>query len=469
MISLAADARGARKGGAMSKYKANSGAGRRSKFSGVPRLGLAALAGVIVPVVVLAANIVGTPGPDVLQGTPDDDTINGKGGADTMMGLPGDDTYVVAQPDDQVLEADGDGTDTIRSTISFQLPIYVENLVLTGSAEINATGNGLDNRLTGNSARNALSGRAGADTMIGLGGDDTYVVDSAGDVVTEALDGGVDTVRSSVAYTLGNHLEALTLTGTAALSGTGNELDNAITGNSGSNILRGLAGDDNLRGLGGNDRLIGGPGNDRLVGNGGRNAIQFDAPLDAVTNVDRLVDFDAVRDTMRLIGEIFPGLTTAGTLPAAAFRLGVAAGDDSDRILYDPATGALRYDADGTGPTASVRFATLASKPALTNANFVVVDPVVTAVDYVTDIQPIFSSRCIGCHNETGAPHGLILDAEHSYDLLVNVASEEVPSLERVKPGDPNKSYLVQKVEGTAAVGGRMPLNRTPLTAEQIR
>ena len=107
---------------------------RPPKYSSAPRLRLAALGGVMLPAVVLAANIVGTPEPDVLEGTPQADTINGKGGADTMMGLPGDDTYFVAQPDDEVLEAVGDGTDTIRSTINFQLPINVENLTLVGGA-----------------------------------------------------------------------------------------------------------------------------------------------------------------------------------------------------------------------------------------------------------------------------------------------------------------------------------------------
>jgi hypothetical protein len=61
-----------------------------------------------------------------------------------------------------------------------------------------------------------------------------------------------------------------------------------------------------------------------------------------------------------------------------------------------------------------------------------------------------------------------VLDADHSYSHLVNVASKEVPSLDRVEPGNPDDSYVVQKVEGTAAVGGQMPLGRTPLTAEQI-
>jgi mono/diheme cytochrome c family protein len=104
----------------------------------------------------------------------------------------------------------------------------------------------------------------------------------------------------------------------------------------------------------------------------------------------------------------------------------------------------------------------------VTNADFTVVDPVATGVDYVTQIQPVFNNNCTECHAGGGAPHGLRLDAANSYANIVDVPSDEVPSLKRVDPGDPDNSYLVQKVEGTAAVGGRMPLNRTPLSAATI-
>ena len=232
--------------------------------------------------------------------------------------------------------------------------------------------------------------------------------------------------------------------------------------------MTGLAGDDTLNGGGGNDRLIGGPGNDKLIGGPGQDSFEFDTAPNADTNQDRLVNFIPADDVMRLIGAAFPGLSTAGTLPAAEFRTGAAAQTAAQRILYDPATGVLRYDGDGSGPVASVRVATFSNNPALTNADFTVVNPVVTAVNYMAEIQPIFTSRCTGCHNPSTAPQSLILDAENSYELLVNVASKEVPSLKRVKPGDPDNSYLVQKIEGTAAEGGQMPLGREPLTDAQI-
>jgi serralysin len=425
------------------------------------------LALIALPAAILAADIDGTPGPDVLEGTPEDDRINGLGGDDTMMGLPGDDTYIVGQPGDEVLEAVGDGTDTIRASVSYTLPIHVENLTLAGAAAINGTGNGLANRLTGNGASNTLNGRTGADRMFGRAGNDTYIVD-AGDVVIEAEGSGTDTVRASVMHTLRANVENLVQTGTAAVNGTGNELANSLRGNGAANVLNGLAGDDLLSGGAGNDRLIGGPGNDQLSGGLGEDAFQFDAPLDTATNQDRIVDFNPAADSMRLIGEAFPTLTSAGTLPASAFANGIVASGAAVRILYDIATGILRYDPDGSGPAASVRFARLTTTPAVTNADFTVVNPVATAVDYTSDIQPIFTNRCTGCHSGGGAPQGLQLDAANSYGDLVNVASNEVPTLLRVEPGNPDDSYLVQKIEGTAAVGGRMPLGGTPLSAGTI-
>lgn len=82
----------------------------------------------------------------------------------------------------------------------------------------------------------------------------------------------------------------------------------------------------------------------------------------------------------------------------------------------------------------------------------------------------VFTPSCAtsGCHAGAGAPQGLILDAASSYGLLVDVASTEVPALLRVEPGDPDNSYLIQKLEGTAAVGAQMPLGGTPLPQNEI-
>lgn len=82
----------------------------------------------------------------------------------------------------------------------------------------------------------------------------------------------------------------------------------------------------------------------------------------------------------------------------------------------------------------------------------------------------VFTPTCAtsGCHVGAGAPQGLILDAANSYGLLVGVASAQAPSLLRVEPGDPDNSYLIQKLEGTAAVGVQMPFGGTPLPQSEI-
>ncbi|HWG75755.1 MAG TPA: hypothetical protein VN660_03075 [Steroidobacteraceae bacterium] len=80
----------------------------------------------------------------------------------------------------------------------------------------------------------------------------------------------------------------------------------------------------------------------------------------------------------------------------------------------------------------------------------------------------VFTPICSACHIGASAPQGLILDAQHSYSLLVNVPSTEEPGIPRIDPGNPDNSYLIQKIEGHAAVGGQMPLDQAPLPASTI-
>ncbi len=101
--------------------------------------------------------------------------------------------------------------------------------------------------------------------MAGGLGNDIYVVDNVGDVVTENANEGTDTIQSSVTYTASANVENLTLTGTTAINGTGNALDNVLTGNSAANTLTGGAGNDTLNGGAGIDTMVGGAGDDTYV------------------------------------------------------------------------------------------------------------------------------------------------------------------------------------------------------------
>jgi serralysin len=248
----------------------------------------------------------------------------------------------------------------------------------------NATGGSGNDTLIGNSVANVLDGRGGADTMMGGAGNDTYVVDNVADRVLETVTaaatsgdaGGVDTVRSSVNWTLGQYQENLVLTGAGPLEGTGNTFGNTLAGNDAANTLRGLSGNDQLVGNGGNDMLYGGLGRDTLEGGAGADRFVFDSAPGAAGNADTILDFEHLIDDIVLDDDFFKKLSaTAGSaLPAAQFRIG-SAQDSNDYVIYNPVSGNLYYDADGNGSGAAALVATLGlvTHPALSSDDFVVI------------------------------------------------------------------------------------------------
>jgi len=226
----------------------------------------------------------------------------------------------------------------LTDNVSIAYGATIENGV-GGSGSDRLIGNTAANTLTGNAGADTLEGRDGADILIGgLGndvldggtgvdkmtggaGDDRYVVDTWRDTVTELSGGGIDTVWSSISYSLSSNLENLRLTGDANL-GTGNSLANVIEGNAASNLLSGEAGNDTLSGAGGKDILLGGSGNDRLnggadfdilVGGGGSDVFAFDSAsfdddelsIDFVSDYSRsdLFDFSALDANSTLDGD----------------------------------------------------------------------------------------------------------------------------------------------------------------------
>ncbi len=229
-----------------------------------------------------AANVLtGLAGADVLRGQGANDTLfgglgnddlGGGTGADTMIGGDGNDSYDVDNARDVVDESQaGGGVDTVHATVTYSLDTpaaaAVENIVLGGGANINATGNALANGITGNAGNNILKGGLGNDSMFGRAGNDTYQVDSSADVAREDTvagvdDGGTDLVQSTASFALGAFIENLDLLGSAAIDGTGNASANRINGNTGANTLLGGGGADILTGKAGADTMDGGEGGD---------------------------------------------------------------------------------------------------------------------------------------------------------------------------------------------------------------
>jgi Ca2+-binding RTX toxin-like protein len=146
--------------------------------------------------------------------------------------------------------------------------------------------------LQGGAGDDMLDGGMGADTLKGGTGNDTYLVDNTSDVVTENANAGTDTVQSSITYMLGTNVENLTLTGTSAINGTGNTLDNILVGNSAVNSLAGNDGNDTLDGNTGDDSLVGGNGSDTYLfrRTDGIDTITENAGLAGDTDVVRMTD-----------------------------------------------------------------------------------------------------------------------------------------------------------------------------------
>jgi Ca2+-binding RTX toxin-like protein len=169
-------------------------------------------------------------------------------------------------------------------------------------------------------------------------------------------------------------------------AGIGNDIveadggDDIVYGDAGADTLFGLEGDDDL--YGGNDRdvlsggtgsdyLSGGAGSDTLSGNSGKDYFVFDVRASR-SNVDRILDFRPVDDTIMLDNRIFTKAGRDGWLAGSAFTTGSGAKDASDRVIYNKKTGALLYDSDGIGGSAAVKFAQLSTGLSLTKSDFFV-------------------------------------------------------------------------------------------------
>ena len=343
--------------------------------------------------VVNGLTMIGNAGVNTLTGTAYNDIIDGGAGADTMVGGKGDDTYYVDNTGDKITEAASSGTDTVYASVSYTLATNVENLILTGSSATNGTGNTVANTLTGNSAANVLNGLGGNDLMDGGDGSDIYLVATTAEhAVAEIHDSGtsgIDELRFTgtsgtvTIYAGDTGLEAVTLgTGTAAVAVTtatsatginasaavngliltGNNGANSITGTAYDDVIYGNSGNDTINGGNGNDTLYGGLGNDTLTGGSGNDHFVFDTTPNASSNKDTITDFSSGTDKIDLSKAVFTALGAIGTLSSDEFYAAAGAvkgHDGTDRIIYNTTTGALYYDADGSGSGAAIQIALL--------------------------------------------------------------------------------------------------------------
>ncbi|MBM7852910.1 Ca2+-binding RTX toxin-like protein [Methylopila capsulata] len=300
---------------------------------------------------------------DALNGGDEDDVIYGDAGADLLTGGFGDDYLVGGVDNDVFAFSEGFGRDTVVESVG------------TGTDSI---------RFTPDISGADVSFRViGDDLVVSVGEDQVTIQDqyAAGTGAQARVERVTFQDGSSTVSLTTPNAAWLTVNGTAA----GDSLDGSIfndklNGLGGADYLNGALGADTLSGGTGADTLYGGEGadvlsggaaSDLLYGQGGADVFRFDVDPGAA-GVDYVGDFVQGTDRFSLENANFVGITAAATLSAGFFRLGTAAGDANDRIIYDATTRSLYYDPDGTGAAAQVQFATLGGAVTLSNTDFIV-------------------------------------------------------------------------------------------------
>ncbi|MES2944575.1 MAG: hypothetical protein V4772_17030 [Pseudomonadota bacterium] len=314
-----------------------------------------------------------------------DNILNGRSGRDTA-------SYIYSNTGVKANLSSSSTGDLGRDTF-----ISIENLAGSDHADV-LTGNIKTNQIEGGAGNDTLNGGAGADTLLGAAGDDEYIVDNVGDVVTEAVDAGTDSVISRVSFTLGLNLENLRLAEATAINATGNALNNVLAAGEGNNILNGAGGidtasyaytrsgvvaslttglatggsgndslvsienligsnyadsltgnikDNALAGGNGNDTLSGGAGQDQLTGGTGADSFDFNAVSEMGLTAgtwDRILDFNAAQGDRLDLSTLDADATVAGKQSFSFIGSDVftAAG----QLRYDAATGVLYGSVD---------------------------------------------------------------------------------------------------------------------------
>ncbi|MDR6757419.1 Ca2+-binding RTX toxin-like protein [Mycoplana sp. BE70] len=303
----------------------------------------------------------GTDGKDELWSYGGNDKLFGGAGADNLMGGRGADTY------------DGGTSAGSIDQLDFE-DAYNDANGAKGVTVDMAKGTAIDpwgyketfiniERIKGTQFVDKMYGSARADEFRPLGGND--IVDGRG---------GIDTIRyDRDAQHYGSKGVSVDLNAGVGTDGFGNKdkLSNIenVVGTEKGDTLKGNSAANELTGSGGNDKLYGGLGKDVLIGGTGQDTFVFNTKPTS-SNIDTIKDFNVKDDTIWLDDDVFTKIGKVGDLAPAAFYIGAKAHDASDRIIYDKTTGKLFYDADGTGSTAAVQFATLTKGLAMTATDF---------------------------------------------------------------------------------------------------
>lgn len=309
-------------------------------------------------------------GNDVLMGGDGADSLDGDYGDDFLKAGNGDDLLTGGRGDD--LLDGGKGTDWA----SFYQGSVTVNLA-KGTAigeEGNDTLKGIEN-VSGSFADDSLIGDDNANYFYSGEGND-WLSGGQGD---DLLDGGKDTDWAS--YSDATSAVTADLVAGTATGGAGNDtlldiesvqgskFSDILKGNDWDNGLNGGAGNDAIKGGAGNDILDGQQGKDTLTGGDGNDIFKFTVNGPA----DKITDFNVTDDIIQLENGIFKALTDTGTLAADQFKVGTKAMDANDFVIYNKATGALLYDADGNGADSAVQVTTVGTGLNMTNADIIVI------------------------------------------------------------------------------------------------
>jgi Ca2+-binding RTX toxin-like protein len=312
-------------------------------------------------------------GVDQLTGGDGNDQLDGGSGGDGMTGGAGDDTYIVDDTGDTVVEDVDAGTDTVQASVSYTLADNVENLTLTGTDNINGTGNALDNVLVGNAGNNALAGGAGNDTLNGGDGNDVLLGEAGADTLsgglgsdTASYNGSTSGVQASLTNPSSNTGDAAGDAYTSIENLTGSSFADTLVGDGNANILMGGGGADTLDGGAGADTLDGGTGMDTatygsavtITDAGATWSVNAGtAGTDSVSNVE--VINDAAAGNILLVGN--GGFAT--------IQAAIDAASDGDTILIADGTYGEALTIDGKAITLQEAAGASVVLQAATNTN----------------------------------------------------------------------------------------------------